>query len=158
MSTSFIGKTLWVALALPATNTASAFAALTWVQVKGVQTLPQFGISHNAIDVPDLQSGLTTGIKGAATGNDSTATFRIVASDTGQGHMKTLADAQSGVCSLRIVKGSGTDNAPASGDPVEYAQGFLHSYLPVQGDDTNHEGFSVNFRQNAATVVSTIPA
>lgn len=157
---SHIGKTIYVAQAVPATNNAAGFAALTWVKVNGVQTLPQLGISHSMIEVPDLQTGFTTGLKGAAAGNDTTATFRMIAADTGQGNLRTLANASGsgGRGSIKIVKGSGVDQAPASGDPVQYAQGVFHSYLEIQGDDTSHEGFSVNFRQNGLTVDATQPA
>lgn len=157
---SHIGKTIYVAQAAPATNTAASFAALSWVKVNGVQTLPQLGVSHSNIDVPDLQSGFTAGIKGAGTGNDSTMSFRDVPSDTGQANLRTAADAggTAGVLSVKIVKGSGTDNAPVSGDPVEYAHGYAHSFIKIQGDNSTHEGFSVNFKQNDLAVEATEPA
>lgn len=159
MTGSHIGKTIYVAEALPATNNAAGFEALTWVKVNGVQTLPQLGVTHADIPVGDLQTGFTSGIKGAATGNDSTMTFRMVASDAGQEDVRNRANAggTGGAASIKIVKGSGADQAPATGDPVQYAQGYLHSYVEIQGDDSSHEGFSVNFRQNALTVDATNP-
>ncbi len=160
MTGSHIGKTIYVAAAVPATNTKIGFEALTWVKVEGVQTLPQLGVSHSNIDVPDLQTGFTAGIKGAGTGNDSTATFRDVPADPGQEDVRDLANAGGtlGAGSIKIVKGSGVDQAPATGDPVQYAQGYFHSYIEIQGDDTSHEGFSVNFKQNALTVDDVNPA
>lgn len=160
MTGSHIGKTIYVAEAVPATNDAAGFAALTWVKANGVQTLPQLGVSHNNIDVPDLQTGFTAGIKGAGSGNDSTATFRMVAADAGQADIRGLANAGGtlGAGSIKIVKGSGAAQAPVAGDPVQYAQGYFHSYIEIQGDDTSHEGFSVNFKQNALTVDATEPA
>lgn len=160
MTQSHIGKTIYFAAALPATNTTAGFEALTWVKVDGVQVLPQLGVSHANIDVPDLQTGFTSGIKGAGSGNDSTASFRDVAGDTGQDNIRTAAQAggDGGVGSIKIVKGSGTDQAPVTGDPVEYAQGYVHSYVKIQGDTTSHEGFSVNFKQNAVTIDGTEPA
>ena len=157
---SHIGKTIYIAEALPATNDAAGFAALTWVKVNGVQTLPQLGVTHADIPVPDLQTGFTAGVKGAGTGNDSTMTFRKVASDAGQEDVKNRANAggTGGYASLKIVKGSGTAQAPVAGDPVQYAQGYLHSFVEIQGDDSSHEGFSVNFRQNDLTVDATEPA
>lgn len=156
---SHIGKTIYIAPALPATNDAAGFEALTWTKVSGVQTLPQLGVSHADIPIPDLQTGFTAGIKGAGTGNDSTMSFRDVPSDTGQTNIRTLADAggTGGNCSIKIVKGSGTAQAPAAGDPVQYAQGYVHSFIEIQGDDSSHEGFSVNFRQNALTVDAVEP-
>lgn len=160
MTGSHIGKTIYIAEAIPATNDAAGFAALTWVKVNGVQTLPQLGVSHANIDVPDLQTGFTAGIKGAGSGNDSTMTFRDVPSDTGQADIRGLADAGGtlGAGSIKIVKGSGVAQAPVAGDPVQYAQGYFHSFIEIQGDDSSHEGFSVNFKQNALTVDATEPA
>jgi hypothetical protein len=159
MSGSNIGKTIFVSPAVPATNNAAGFAALTWTKVNGVQTLPQLGVSHANIDVPDLQSGFVAGVKGAGTGNDSTATFRQIAADAGQVAVRTAANAggDAGAMSIKIVSGSGVDQAPVSGDPVQYAQGYVHSYLENQGSETTYEGFSVNFKQNALTVDATQP-
>jgi len=162
---SHIGKRLFVAQALPATNNAAGFEALTWVEVKGWQVLPQLGVSHAAIDVPDGASGFTQGLKGAGTGNDSTMTVRKIAADAGQADVRELADVggQDASGSIKIVKATGTLDAggvPAveTGDAVQYAQGFFHSYLEIQGDTTTHEGFTVNFRQNAVTIEATEPA
>lgn len=159
MSGSHIGKTLYVAAALPATNTEAGFEALTWVKVSGVQSLPQFGVSHANIDVPDLQTGFTAGVKGAGSGNDSSMTFRMVASDAGQEDLRDLANAggDAADCSIKTVMGSGTAQAPATGDPVQYAQGYAHSYIENQGDTTTYEGFSVNFKQGAPTIDALNP-
>lgn len=157
MTDNHIGKTIYQASALPATNDTAGFEALTWVLVSGVQTLPQLGISHSMIDIHDLQTGFTTATKGAAQGVDTNAIFRKVANDTGQANVKTAADGQAGLMSVKIVDGTGVDNAPVTGDPVEYAQGVCHSYQPNQGDNSTSEGFTVSFRQNGFTVVGTEP-
>lgn len=158
MTENHIGKTIYQSSAIPSSNDTTGFEALTWVKVAGVQTLPQLGTTHSMIDVPDLQTGFTSAVKGAAQGVDTTATFRNVASDTGQDNLKTAAESQAGLMSFKIVDGSGTNNAPETGDAVEYAQGIAHSYQPNQGDDSTYEGFTVGFRQNAATVTGTEPA
>ncbi|WP_411975927.1 hypothetical protein [Sulfitobacter faviae] len=157
MTANHIGKTIYMAAAVPATNDTTGFEALTWVKVNGVIALPQLGVTHSMIDVPDLQSGFTSAVKGAGQGVDTNATFRDVPADTGQANIKTAAESQAGTISFKIVDGSGTDNAPVTGDPVEYAQGIAHSHQPNQGDNSTYEGFSVGFRQNAATVTGTEP-
>jgi len=159
MSRSHIGKTVWFAAAAPATETAAGFAALTWVKVNGVQTLPQIGFTHANIDVPDLESGVTRGVKGAGTGNDSTATFRIVTGDAGQVALRTAANAggTGAIGSIRITRGTGVGGAPAAGNELQYATGYFHSYVEIQGDDTAYEGFSVNFKQNSPTVDAVFP-
>lgn len=161
MTRNNIGKTLYVAKALPATNDDTGFEALTWVQVKGLQALPQLGVSHADIEVPDLATGFTSTNKGAATGVESTMSFRRVDSDTGQADIKEQAEDGQGVMSVKIVTGSGTDTgdgpAPVSGDAVQYAQGIAKNYQEIQGDSTTHEGFTVAFRQNALTIDATEP-
>lgn len=162
MTRNHIGKTLYVAQALPATNDSTGFEALTWVQVKGLQVLPQLGVSHADIEVPDLSTGFTSTLKGAATGVESTMAFRTVAADAGQVDVKEQAVDAQGEMSIKIVTGSGTDTgdgpAPVSGDAVQYAQGICKNYQEIQGDTTNYEGFSVAFRQNDFTVDATEPA
>ena len=160
MTTSHIGATIYYAAGVPATNTASAFAAMTWVNVAGAQTLPQLGVSHDSISVEDIRSGFTKALKGAATGVDSTSTFREVEGDAGQLAIAGLANARgdAGTGSVRIVYGTGADNAPVTGDECEYAQGYFHSLQPNQGSVSSYKGFSVNFMQNDFTVKGTIPA
>jgi len=161
MTTNHIGATLYVAQAAPATNDAAGFEALTWVQVKGIQTLPVFGVSHAGIDVEDLGTGFTSSVKGAASGRDTAFTFRRIADDPGQIDVKEQAADDNGVASLKIVYGTGVDTgdgpAPVTGDEVHYAQGYLHSYEANAGSVSSFRGASVNFRQNAVEVEGTEP-
>ena len=155
-----IGKTIYFSATLPATNNAAGFEALTWLEIEYPQTLPQFGVTHAAIDVPDLKSGFTKGGKGAATGVDSQGSHRIEASAlaTNQATFRALCDSAGGAVALKIGTGSGTDAALVSGDPVEYAQGFVHSYQENQATNDSFEGFVYSFRQNELTVKDTEPA
>jgi hypothetical protein len=161
MST-FIGNTIYVATALPAANNTGGFEALTWVQVKGLITLPQLGVTHSMIDVPDLATGFTKGEKGAAQGVDTSMTFSEKVGDTGQDNVRTQAEGSSGIISIKIVEGTGTDSgdgpAPVTGDKVRYAQGVVKDYQENQGDDNSFKGFQVGFRQNDFTVPGTQPA
>ena len=156
-TTNFIGDTLYVASALPATNDAAGFEALTWVKVEGIQQLPQLGVTHANNDVPDLQTGFTTGIKGAGTGVESQITCREVVSDTGQANLRTLGDDAQGEGSVKIGTGTGANQALQNPDVVEYAQGYFHSFQKNQGNDTNHRGFTVTFHQNALGVTGVEP-
>lgn len=155
-----IGKSVYYSPALPATNDAAGFEALTWTEVEHPIQAPQFGISHANIDVPDLKGGLTIGVKGAASGTDSQSTYRIEGGEleTGQTALKTAAETSGTVGSFKIGRGSGTAGALATGDPVEYAQGYVHSYVENQATNDSYEGFSVNFKQNAVSVKATEPA
>ena len=156
---SHIGKSMFFATALPATNDAAGFEALTWVKVEGFQGGAQFGFDHADIDVEDLQSGLVPRLKGMGTGAASTLSFRKVATDTeGQGGLKTLADGVGTVGSIKIGRGSGAGGALTTGDPVEYAQGYFKSYTSMEATSTSHEGFTVIFQQNAPSVEDDEPA
>lgn len=161
MTQNHIGKTIYVAKAKPAANTAAGFEALTWVLAKGPITLPQLGTTHSMTDIPDLATGFTSAVKGAGQGVDTTMTFRDVDGDTGQADLIGQADDNDGILCVKIVSGTGADTgdgpAPVAGDKVEYAQGIAHSYQPNQGDNSSYEGFQVGFRQNAKTVKATQP-
>jgi len=158
MTANNIGGTIYHSTAAPASNNKAGFEALTWVLVSGGQTLPQLGVSHSMIDVPDLQTGFTSAVKGAAQGVDTTATFRDVPADAGQAAIKLAAGSQGGVGAIKIVDGTGTNNAPVTGDVVQYAQGILHSFVPNPKDNSSFKGFTVGFRQNAATVDDVEPS
>ena len=158
MTENHIGKTLYVADALPATNDAAGFEALNWTKVNGLQQAPQLGITHAGIEVPDLESGFTRNLKGAGQGVSSQMQFRDVPDDTGQEMLETQANDGQGLLSVKLVKGSGADNAPQAGDPVQYAQGNVGSYQPIQPNVTNHQGFEVTFQQNDFTVKADEPA
>lgn len=152
-----IGKTIYISAALPATNDAAGFEAVAWTKANGVQQLPQLGITHNMIDIPDLQTGFTKTGKGSGTGAESEVTFRRVAGDPGQALARAQADSPTGLTSIKIVTGSGVDQAPVTGDPVQYAQGVMSSYRENQANDTTYEGFTVRFRQNELTIDATEP-
>lgn len=157
MTKNHIGKTVYIATSQPATNDAAGFEALTYVQVAGVQQAPQFGTTHAMIAVDDLQKGRVENIKGSGSGVSTQMTCRKVDGDTGQGNVETTAVDADGVCAIKIGYGTGADEALVSGDPVEYAQGVLHSYADMQATTTNYEGFTVTFQQNADTVKATEP-
>lgn len=64
--------------------------------------------------------------------------------------------------SLKIVRATGTANTdggrdPATGDQVEYAQGYFHSPIDFEQTATTHEGFSVTFKQNERQVKAVNP-
>ena len=157
-----IGLTLWGANAAPATNDAAGFAALTWGQLKGVQSLPVFGVTHGGIDVEDLATGFTSGVKGPASGNDSALTYHGDGTDTGVATAIVAAVDKAGIYSLKIVRGSGADAgdgpAPVTGDVVQYAHGYLHTYADNAKDNSTHEGGTISFKQNDFTVDDVEPS
>jgi len=157
MTKTHLGKQVFAAAGIPSANTTTAFEAMTWVRVNGFVGGFQLGFSANNVDIPDIASGITLGSKGMRSGNDSTASFRNVASDTGQTNVKGYADDATSAHSVKIIS-AGAGVAAATGDPVQYAQGYFHSFLENEIAEGGYEGFNVNFKQNAATVNATQPA
>lgn len=150
---------MFFSTALPATNDAAGFEALTWVKVEGFQGGAQFGYDNADIDIPDLQTGITQRIKGMGTGAASTLSFRNVPGDTaGRGGLKALADGPGTFGSIKIVRGTGTGGAPATGDSVQYAQGYYKSFMLMEATGTTHEGFTAVFQQNLPHVDAEQPA
>ena len=157
MTKAHLGKQIFAAAGIPATNDDTGFEALTWVRVNGFVGGFQLGFEANNIDIPDLAEGITLGAKGMRSGNDSTASFRNVASDTGQTNVKGYANDTSSAHSVKVVSANAGVAAEA-GDAVQYAQGYFHSFLENEIAEGDYEGFSVNFKQNAAAVNGTEPA
>jgi hypothetical protein len=155
MTKTHLGKQVFAASGIPSANTATEFEALTWVRVNGFVGGFQLGFAANNVDIPDIAEGITLGAKGMRSGNDSTASFRNVASDTGQANVKGYADDTTSAHSLMIISAAAGDD-PGTLEPVQYAQGYFHSFLENEIAEGGYEGFSVNFKQNAVTVNGTV--
>lgn len=152
-----IGKQFWVAAAVPATNDDTGFEALTWVRADGFLGGLQLGFESDNIDIPDLAAGITLGSKGMRSGSDSTAKFREITADAGQIALRTSAASATGVGSVKVISAA-VDTAAATGDKVQYAQGYFHSLKENEISGDGYEGFEVNFKQNQPTVNATEPA
>lgn len=160
-SENHLGTTYYVSAALPATNDATGFEALTWTELGDVMQGPQLGYEHEQIDIPaTLKNAYVKSVKGPGKGVDTPiqCLYDPTSVDAGQAIVIAAADDDDGHLSIKAAKGSGTDNAVQTGDPVTYAQGYAHSYLPNQATSTSYEGFSVSFRSNAKSVTDTEPA
>lgn len=160
MSRNQLLKYLFVAEALPATNDAAGFQALTWVRANGYLGGVQLGVPNEGVTVPTgVETGLNKVLKGAGTGQASTLTFDRIAADAGQLDVIGLATTSAtGNGSIKIVTVATAGASVTAGDPVQYAQGVFHSYVENAIEAGNYEGFSVVFQQNAHAVNSTEPA
>ena len=157
MTKTHLGKQVFISTGVPATNDDTGFEAMTWVRINGFVGGLQLGFTANNVDIPDIAEGITLGAKGMRSGNDSTASFRNVASDTGQTNVKGYANDASSAHSVKIIS-AGVSVDAVAGDAVQYAQGYFHSFLENEIAEGGYEGFAVNFRQNAATVNGTEPS
>jgi hypothetical protein len=156
---SHIGRVLQIAVGRPATIDNAGFGALTWKTIGNWETLPQFGLSHSDIEVPNAATGFTQSLKGAQTGVATTFAWSNGATpDTGQTEALSAANAtgSSSIVSLRIVETATPGGVPASPNPMEAATGYLGSLVPNQGSNSSYEGFSVTFRQDAPTIIGTV--
>lgn len=159
MTTNFIGAKLYISAALPATNDAAGFEALSWTLINGLVSGPQFGYNHDVIEIPDLGSGFADAVKGMGSGTDTSFAYRNIDADAGQVLVRANAIDDDGNVSLKlVVTPTGVGGIPATGDEVEYAQGFLHTYLKNQPTATAYTGATVNFRVRYKPVVATEPA
>lgn len=154
---NYIGATLYVSAALPATNDAAGFEALTWVKVEKNTTLPTFGFTHNLITADPLETGITEKVKGMGAGQASDIACELVDADAGQVLLRTVARDAQGNMSFKIGFGTGVGNALTTGDEVIYAQGIGHSYREVEGNGTTSRGFIVTFDQTLVEVEATEP-
>lgn len=156
-----LGKSIYFSAALPATHDVAGFEALSWTELEGAQTLPQFGITHGNIDVPSLKTGFSSGVKGIASGVDTQGSCFIDDSTltVNQLAFKAICESNGGAIALKIASGEGPLGALTTGDTVEYAQGYVHSYQENQPNEGSYEGFTYNFKQNVGPAIkSTEPA
>lgn len=149
---NYIGSTLYASAALPATNDAAGFEALTWTLVNENTTLPTFGFTHALITADPLTTGITEKVKGMGVGQASDVACELVDADAGQGILRTAARDSAGNMSFKVGFGSGTANALVAGDEVIYAQGITHSYREVEGNGTTSRGFLITFDQTLVEV------
>ena len=161
---SHIGKSFYYAVAAPATNDAAGFQALTWVKVPGYSGGFQFGGTHADIDNPDMEQGKAPTLRGMASFNESTGSFRRRDGAEGTAQDTFIGLIRAGlVHSIKIARGSGSampdgGKAVVTGDQVEYAQGYFKADMDEPQTDNTREGFTVPFKQNDYSVKSTEPA
>jgi len=139
MATDIKSK-VWLAQAIPATATLTAFQALSWVQIKGVVSIGSFGFAHAMIEVPDLETGVTIQEKGAETGQAGPIAFREISGDAGQ------ADVAESVASREWVSLRVDD---PTGGKARFYMGHIHSLIPNEGSVTSYKGSTCQFTPNA---------
>ncbi|MCC0013871.1 MAG: hypothetical protein H6881_08335 [Rhodobiaceae bacterium] len=139
MSTADIGTKFYIADGLPATFDQTGYEALTWVQVKGLVSIGEFGDDHAPISVPDLETGRSKTIKGEKTGTNSAVAFREIVADAGQGDMDDAAAAATGEYSFKIVDPSGA---------VVYASGVVMSPKRSERSASSYAGLSYVITNN----------
>ena len=154
-----IGVRVYHAPAAPATNTSAGFEALAWTEVAFPGLRPALGGSeHQLVSADNLATGYTVNAKGIANYPAVPLAFTDVENDAGQTALIAACIDAQGVGSIKVIQTSGAANAPVTGDPVKYAQGFYHGYLPTEGSAATASGFTATFQPTADTVSAAQPA
>jgi len=139
---SFIGTTVAVVAALPATYNAAGFAALTWTGTVGL--LVQWGsMGDTSSDIPvTTLAGRTLHTNGALDGGEIGFTYVFALADAGQVILRAQSGTNTGV-SARVTDPNGV---------VSYVSGVIASVVDAERVDGNYNGQSGVFRVNTATV------
>lgn len=149
MSTSDITTKLYIATGIPATFDKTGYEALTWVQVKGIVSVGAIGVTDNIIDVPDLETGFTKGVKGARVGTVIPIAMREIKSDAGQAALEAACIAFTEY-SFKVLE-------PTASGEVEYISGLPHDWSRNERSTTAYAGFTANIRSNYPSVVVAAP-
>lgn len=151
------GKQVWLASGRPATNDAAGFEGLTWVRLNGYTGGLQLKMDGSSAEVEDLALGVTLSGRGMDSGVASEITFRRIASDDGQTLVGTITATCSGAASVKVISAA-CGSAPATGDPVEYAQGYLMGAGGNEIAGSEAVLGMVTFKQELPSVAATQPA
>lgn len=152
MSTSDITTRVYIATGIPATFDKSGYEALfaSGTQIKGIVSVGAIGVTDNIIDVPDLETGFTKGVKGARVGTVIALAMREIKSDAGQAALEAACQAFTEY-SIKVME-------PTASGEVEYISGLPHDWSRNERSTTAYAGFTANFRSNYPSVVTTVPA
>lgn len=144
-----INKKVFIADAAPSTKDLASYQALTWTQVKGIVSIGRLGFNHNLINRPDLESGVTTQLKGAQTGQGGEVAYYNIDSDAGQTAVEAACAASDEV-SIYILDPDGVN--------ATYWTGEAHSLMDNEASETSYEGQTFTFTPNYQKVRGAAPA
>ncbi len=135
--TSYIGATVAIAVAQPATEDQTGYEALSWTVVENVKSVGEFGDQAEDISFNLLASGRTSHVNGAKDIGDIPIAFALdPLSNTGISIVETNS-AGNTVCSIRITDTDGTDF---------YMYGFVASYRQNERNTSVEQGGTFIFR------------
>ena len=146
MTETSIKKRLFISTTPTSAHSQAGYAGLIWVQVKGIATIGQVGFNHATIDAPDLESGITTTLKGGRQGVAASMAFRTQADDPGQAAV-LVAHNTEGEVSIQIVN--------PDGETASFWTGIVHSLIENEASITSYEGKTFSFVANYEGVTGT---
>ena len=136
MSYTNIGTTISVSASQPATENSTGYAALTYTEVTGVASIPEIGPASSIVSQADLKDGIVRKAHGEIDNGGGTLQMREVASDAGQGMLKTAQSGQTTI-SCKVARAGGT---------IEYFQAIVASYRKSEAGTGNFAGISVDLQ------------
>lgn len=109
------GTKLYMSTALPATEDAAGYGALTWVEVKGVASVPRLGASATLVSQSDLADGIVRKAHGEVDYGGGSAQYRVITADAGQDALLAAFESKNTI-SFKILRSTGL---------IEYTQGIV---------------------------------
>lgn len=140
---SYIGTTVAVVAATPATFDAAGYAALTWTAtVGGLVEWSTIGDESEDITWVELSDGRSKHVNGAKDGGSREFTYNYIKTDPGQIILRANSNNQTNV-SIRITDSDGD---------VAYATGRIANVMDKQRTAGEYKGQTGQIRINSSTV------
>lgn len=133
-----VGTSVYIAEGAPATEDITGFEALTWIEIWGVQTVPDTGFESNDVTVILLKSGVVLHSNGSQDGGTLVIPYVYKKSDAGQQHIRNNVNSAD-EHSIKIVDEDGD---------IEYGTGVIGSNRRMARDADTHKGYAFQFRVN----------
>lgn len=134
-----IGTTIAVSTTLPATENVAGYGALTFTEVVGVGSIPEFGGESEVLTYVDVKDGVTQKAHGGRDFGGGTLSYRILEADAGQGILEDADDNQT-TLAFKLTRSSGL---------IEYFQGIVTSSRTSEASSGN------TYTRNSAIQAST---
>lgn len=142
MSYTNIGTTIAIGSGTPATHDAAGFAALTYIEVVGVASIPELGASSSIVSQADLKDGVVIKDHGEVDFGGGNVQMREVVGDAGQLAIKNARENQTRV-PIKITRASGV---------VEYAIAIFTSFRKTEATTGNFFGISSEMQITSSIV------
>lgn len=104
-----LGTVFAISATLPASETDTAYAALTWVTVGEVTDIPAFGPAHEVVTHVPLSTGITAKYHGAKNNGSVTIPMALDPTDTGQTALKSALASKDRVA-FKVAYADGTND------------------------------------------------
>lgn len=139
---SYIGATVAVVAAAPATEDAAGFGALSYTAVGLMVSFGETGDEAEDIEIP-LLSGRTKHVNGARNGGSREFAYQYESADAGQNILRTNSNNNVDV-SVKITDPDGK---------IEYFYGRVANLKRTERTSSQYKGEMGEFRVNSAVIV-----